>query len=323
VLLAPAKEEKSSAGRSGAFPLVLMSRLGLSSMLISWSAFGGVAGRAGAGVGTDCPKLNGLLVSAALLPALAFPKQKGLVVTVGGAGEGVPKVNGFFSAGAGEADANEKDGRTEAGLSSAGAVLGRGPDGNPAAEVVFCFPKNSLGASITGAGTGTGVVEGAGPPNEKVLFDGSVIAGVGARSPKENPGIDGSTAGAETVGVPKLNEAADGVAPKCNGGLLVSCSTGFGASLAGAISAGAVEALNKNGEGDGARVEAYGSGGETTGGATGVTSIAASAAFTGATTPNDVPLLVEEGPKIEALADAGAAPKIEVAADAADGVTDT
>lgn len=282
-----------------------------------------MAARAGAGAGADCPKLNGLLVSAALLPALACPKLKGLAVAVGGAGEGMPKVNGFFSAGAGEADANEKDGRTDAGFSPAGAVLGRGPNGNPAAEVVSCFPKNSLGASITGVGTGTGVVEGAGPPNEKLFFDGSVIAGVGARSPKENPGLDGSAAGAETVGVPKLNEAADGVAPKSNGGLLASCSAGFGASLTGAISAGAVEALNKNGEEDSAGVEAYGSGGEVTGGATGVTSIAAGAVFSGARTPNDVLVLVEEGPKIEVLADTGAAPNMEVAAGAADGVTDT
>lgn len=297
-----------------------MSRLGLSSILISWSAFGGVAGRAGAGA--DCPKLNGLLVSVALLPALACPKLNGLAVAVGGAGEGVPKANGFFSAGAGEADANEKGGRTTAGFSSAGAVPGRGPNGNPAAKLVSCFPKKGLGASITGAGTGAGVVEGVGPPNEKALFDGSVIAGVGARSPKENPGFDGSAAGAETAGVPKPNGVADGVAPKSDGGLLACCSAGFGASLAGAISAGAVEALNKNGEEDGAGVEAYVGGGEMTGEATGATSITADT-FGGARTSSDVPVLAEEGPKTEVLAEAGAAPKIRVAAGAADGVTDT
>lgn len=318
VLLAPMKEEKSSVGRSGAFPLVLISRLGLSSMLISWSAFGGVAGRAGAGVRADCPKLNGLLVSAALLPALACPKLNDLVVAVGGTAEGVPKVNGFFSAGAGEADANEKGGRTEAGFSSAGAVLGHGPNENPDAEVVSCLPKNGLGASNTGAGTDAGVVEGAGPPNEKALFDGSV-AGVGTRSPKEK-GLDGSTAGAETAGAPKLNGAADGVVPKSDGGLLASCSAPFGASLAGVISAGAVEALNKNGEEDGAGVKACGSGGEMAVEATGVTSTAAGAVLGGARALNDVPVLVEEGSKIEVLADAGATPNIE--AGAAGGVTD-
>lgn len=321
VLLVPVKEEKSSIGRSGAFPLIFMSRLGLSSMLISWSAFGGVAGRTGAGAGADCPKLNGLLVSAALLPALACPKLNGLAEVVGGAGEGVPKANSFFSAGAGEADANEKGGSTEAGFSSAGAVLGRGPNGKPAVEVVSCFPKNGLGVSITGAGTGAGV-EDAGPPNEKALFDGSVIAGVGACSPKENPGLDGSATGAETAGVPKPKETAGEVAPKSDGGLLASCSAGFGTSLAGAISAGAVEAPNKNGEEDGAGVEAYGCGGEMTGEATCVNSIAAGAAFGGARTPNDVPVLVEEGPKIEVLADGGAAPNIEVVAGAGDGVAD-
>jgi hypothetical protein len=316
------KEEKSSVGRSGAFPLIFMSRLGLSSMLISWSTFGGVAGRVGAGAGADCPKLNDLLVSAALLPALAFPKLNGLAVAVGGA-EGVPNVNGFFSAGAGEADANEKGGTTKAGFSSAGAVLGRGLNENPATEVVSCFPKNGLGASITGAGAGTGVVEDAGSPNEKALFDGSVTAGVGARSPKENSGLDGSAVGAGTAGVPKLNEAVDEVAPKSDGGLLASCSAGFGASLAGAISAGAVEALNKNGEEDGAGVEAHAGGGEMTGEGTSVTSIAAGAAFGGDRIPNDVPVLVEEGPKIEVLADAGAAPNIELAAGTTDGVPDT
>lgn len=100
VLLAPVKE-KLSVGRSGAFPLVFMSRLGLSSMLISWSAFGGVMERAGTGTGADCPKLKGLLVSAALLPALAGPKPNaGLAVAVGGAGDGEPKLNDFFSVGA-------------------------------------------------------------------------------------------------------------------------------------------------------------------------------------------------------------------------------
>lgn len=321
VLPAPMKEEKSSVGRSGAFPLVLISRLGLSSMLISWSAFGGVAGGAGAGVRADCPKLNGLLVSAALLPALACPKLNDLVVAVGGTGEGVPKVNGFFSGGAGEADANEKGGRTEAGFSSAGAVLGRGLNENPGAEVVSCLPKNGFGASNTGAGTGAGVVEGASPPNEKALFDGSVVAGVGTRSPKEK-GLDGSAAGAETAGAPKLNGAADGVVPKSDGGLLAPCSAAFEASLAGIISAGAVEALNKNGEEDGAGVEACGGGGEVAVEATGVTSTAAGAVLGGAKTLNDVPVLVEEGPEIEVevLAEAGATPNTE--AGAAGGVTD-
>lgn len=307
VLLAPVKEEKSSVGRSGAFPLVFISRLGLSSMLISWSAFGGVAARAGTGAGAGCPKLKDLLVSAALLPAFACPKLNSVAVAVGGAGEGAPKVNDFFSAGAGEADANENDVGTEVDFSSAGAVLGRALNGNPVAVVVPCVPKNGFGTSITaaGAGAGAGDVEGAGPPNEKALFDGSVNAGVDAGSPKENAGLDGSAAGAETASVPKLN----GAAPKCDEGLFPSFSAGFGASLAGAGSAGAGGAPNENGEEDSAGVEAYGGAGEGTGEVTGVTPIAAGVAF-GAGAPNAVPVLVEEGPKIEVLADAGAAPNV-------------
>jgi hypothetical protein len=42
---------------------------------------------------------------------------------------------GRSSSGAGEANANEKGGRTEAGFSADAAVLGRGPNGNPSAEV--------------------------------------------------------------------------------------------------------------------------------------------------------------------------------------------
>jgi hypothetical protein len=54
----------------------------------------------------------------------------------------VLKVNGFFSAGAGETDANEKE-RTEVGFSSTGAVLGRGSDENSVAEVVSRSARQS------------------------------------------------------------------------------------------------------------------------------------------------------------------------------------
>jgi hypothetical protein len=146
-----------------------------------------------------------------------------------------------------------------------------------------------------------------------------VIIGIGIYSLKENLGLDDSAVGAETVGVPKLNEAADEVAPKSNGGLLASC---FGASLTGAISVGAVEALNKNDKEDSAGVEAYGSGREVIGEARDVTSIVPGAVLSGARTPNDILVLVE-GLKIEILVDTGAAPNVEVAVGAADGVTDT
>lgn len=110
--------------------------------------------------------------------------------------------------------------------------------------------------------TGAGDVEGAGPPNEKAFFDGSVIAGAETGAPKENADLDGSAAGAETAGVPKLNDEAEGLVPKSDGGLLVSGSVVFGASLAGAGSTGAGGAPNENGKEDGAGVGAEGNAGE-------------------------------------------------------------
>ncbi|KAJ8593907.1 hypothetical protein M405DRAFT_560398 [Rhizopogon salebrosus TDB-379] len=258
-------------------------------------------GRAGAG----CAKLNGLLVSAALLPAFAGPKLNE-DLTAGGAGEGVPNANDFFSAGVGGAGVpNEKGAGTDNDFSSAGAVLGRALSEKPGVVDVPCVPNRGLGASITGAGVGTRDVEGAGGPNEKALFDGSVIAGTDAGCPKENAGLDGSAAGAETTGVPKLNGAAGGAAPKREGGSRASGSVTFEVSTTGG------EAPNENGK------EATGRGATTADG-TGDPSTGARTSLGGAGAPNDTPVVVAEVPKIEELVDAGDAPNRELATGAAD-----
>ena len=259
-------------------------------------------GRAGASEVEGCPKVKGLLVSAALLPALGGPKPNEGLTAVGGAGDGEPKANGFFSIGAGGAGAlNEKGAGEDVGFSS--AVLGRAVREKPEVVDEPCVPKRDFGVSVTGAGAGD--TEGADGPNEKALFDGSATAGTGVGCPKENAGLDSVSAGAGATGVPKLNGAREGVASTTSDSL-ASGSVVLEVSTAGG------GALNENGEDAAGR-------GAAAGGGIGVPSAGAGTSFGSAGTPNDTPVVVVV-PKIEILAEGGVGPNLEFVAGAADGV---
>jgi hypothetical protein len=263
-----------------------------------------VTGRAGASEGVGCPKENDLLVSAALLPAFEGPKLNAGLIAAGGAGDGVPNVNDFFSAGAGGAGApNEKDAGADTGFSSAGAVLGRTPSEKPGVVDEPCVPKSGLGASITGAGGGTGDIEGADTPNEKAPFDDSVVTGASAGCSKENAGLDDSAAGAGTTGASKLHGEAEGAAPKV--GLLTLGSTAFEVSTAGG------GAPNENGRED---VTGRGAEERVRIPSTGV------ASFGAAGVSNEMPAVVAEVPEIEVLVDAVVVPNTEVVAGATDDI---
>jgi len=139
-----------------------MSLAGLSSMVTSCTAFGGVTGRTDVVV----PNAKGLLeTSAAVVPLGVAPKLNAAGVA-GGAVEAVeePKakpVVGFFSA----VEDVPKENGLVAGFSSAGAVLGRCPNENGVAG--GGVPNKVLDVSVvcgavTGVGTDVDVAAGAG-----------------------------------------------------------------------------------------------------------------------------------------------------------------
>jgi hypothetical protein len=143
-------KEKLRLGLWGALPLPFgtISLVGLSSMVTSWSTFGGVTARAG----VVCPNENGLLeTSAAVLPLGVPPKLKAGVAAGAAVGVvGVPKVNpgaGRFSA---VEDVPVKENPLDAGFSPVGAVLGRWSNENVVVDGWVL--KGALGISIAGAG---------------------------------------------------------------------------------------------------------------------------------------------------------------------------
>lgn len=252
-------------------------------------------------------------MSAVLLPAFAGPKLNEVLTAVGGAGAGESKANGFFSAGAGGAGApNEKGTGVDTNFSS--AALGCALSEKPGVDDESCVPKRGLGASITGAGAGTGDVEGAGEPNEKALFDGSAIARTGAGCPNEKAGLDGSVTGAGTTGVPKLNGVGEGAAPK-RGDSLASGSATFEVPTAGE------GAPNENGEEDAAGRRAAAAGG--TGDGVDISSTEVETSLGGAGALNDTPVVVAEVPKIEVLVEGEVGPNMEVVAGTVDGAAVT
>lgn len=157
-----------SVGLSGAllFPFSTISLAGLSSIVTSCTAFGGVTGL----VDVVGPNVKDLLeTSAAVVPLGVAPKPN--AGGLGGAAvEAVeePKVKpvvGFFSA----VEDVPKENGLVAGFSSAGAVLGRCPNENGVVD--GGVPKRDLGVlAVGGAITGAGADVGA---------DVEVVAGAG------------------------------------------------------------------------------------------------------------------------------------------------
>ena len=157
--------------------LTAISLAGLSSIVTSCTAFGGVTGRAD----VVAPNEKGLLeTSAAVVPLGAVPNEN---VAAGAAVEAVeepkPKpVAGFFST----VEVAPRENGLVAGFSSAGAVLGRCPKENRVAG--GGVPKGDLDVSAVG-GTTTGeaaevdVAAGAGGPKAKTLFGPSTLGAAG------------------------------------------------------------------------------------------------------------------------------------------------
>ena len=134
-----------------ALPLSTISLAGLSSIVTSCTVFGGVTGRAGLAV----PNAKDLLeTSAAVVPLGAAPKENG-EVAVRGAVEAleVPKAKPVVDVFSPAVAVAKEKGLAE-GFSSAGAVLGRCPNENGAAD--GAVPNRALGASAGGAVTEAG-----------------------------------------------------------------------------------------------------------------------------------------------------------------------